>query len=221
MGSARCRSADSGAARRSARARTGPVLQPLRDAVQPAGDQGEVAHAAVLLVRDQSGVLEHRELLDDRRQRDVKRFRELGHRRRTLGEALSDGAPRRVCQRREDGIKAVLLILHRSVKHSGLGARADPTCLTSMVKRASIAGGDRKEGLMARMMADCRRWPSDTHCSLVIIGEEDEVVQAAAEHAASVHGHDDNDEMRAQLRDFLEPADQYTPERQPEGALPG
>jgi hypothetical protein len=47
------------------------------------------------------------------------------------------------------------------------------------------------------------------------------VVEAAAEHAASVHGHDDNDEMRAQLRDFLEPADQYTPERQPEGALPG
>ena len=42
---------------------------------------------------------------------------------------------------------------------------------------------------MARMMADCRRWPSETNCSLVIIGEEDEVVQAAAEHAASVHGH--------------------------------
>jgi len=41
---------------------------------------------------------------------------------------------------------------------------------------------------MARMMADCPRWPSEMNCSLVIIGEEDEVVQAAAEHAASVHG---------------------------------
>jgi len=74
---------------------------------------------------------------------------------------------------------------------------------------------------MARMMADCRRWPSEMNCSLVIIGEEDEVVQAAAAHAASVHGHDDSEELRAQLRDFLEPADQYAPVRQAEGALPG
>jgi Protein of unknown function (DUF1059) len=49
---------------------------------------------------------------------------------------------------------------------------------------------------MARMMADCRRWPSETNCSLVIIGEEDEVVQAAAEHAAAVHGHENNEELR-------------------------
>jgi predicted small metal-binding protein len=99
--------------------------------------------------------------------------------------------------------------------------RADPGYLTSMFGRGSIDAGDRKEGPMARMMADCRRWPSETNCSLVIIGEEDEVVQTAAEHAASVHGHENNEEMRAQLRDFLEPADQYTPERQAEGALPG
>lgn len=74
---------------------------------------------------------------------------------------------------------------------------------------------------MARMMADCRRWPSETNCSLVLIGEEDEVLQAAAAHAVSVHGHDNNEELRVQLRDLLEPADRYTPERQPEGTLPG
>ena len=74
---------------------------------------------------------------------------------------------------------------------------------------------------MARMMADCRRWPSEVNCSLVIIGEEDEVVQAAAEHAASVHGHANDEELRTQLRGFLEPADQYTPEREVEGAPPG
>jgi hypothetical protein len=39
---------------------------------------------------------------------------------------------------------------------------------------------------MARMMADCRGWPSETNGSPVIIGEEEEVVQAAGEHAASV-----------------------------------
>ncbi len=62
---------------------------------------------------------------------------------------------------------------------------------------------------MSRMMADCRRWPSESNCSLVIIGEEDEVVRAAAEHASSVHGHEDTPEMREQIRQFLEPADEY------------
>jgi predicted small metal-binding protein len=63
---------------------------------------------------------------------------------------------------------------------------------------------------MSRVMADCRRWPSDSNCSLTIIGEEEEVVQAAAEHAASVHGHEDSPEMREQLRQFLEPAEAYS-----------
>jgi len=58
-------------------------------------------------------------------------------------------------------------------------------------------------------MADCRRWPSESNCSLVIIGEEEEVIRAAAEHAASVHGHEDTPEMREQVKDFLEPAEQY------------
>ena len=63
---------------------------------------------------------------------------------------------------------------------------------------------------MARMMADCRRWPSDSGCSLTIIGEQDEVVRAAAEHAVSVHGHEDTPELRGQVREFLEPAEAYT-----------
>jgi len=74
---------------------------------------------------------------------------------------------------------------------------------------------------MARVMADCRRWPSETDCSLTIIGEEEEVVQAAAEHAASVHGHEDTPEMREQMRDFLEPAEAYTNEPRQHEPLPG
>jgi hypothetical protein len=62
---------------------------------------------------------------------------------------------------------------------------------------------------MGRVMADCRRFPSESNCSLVIIGEEDEVVTAAAEHAAAVHGHEDTPDMREQMRQFLEPADAY------------
>ena len=74
---------------------------------------------------------------------------------------------------------------------------------------------------MARVMADCRRWPSDTNCSLTIIGEEEEVVRAAAEHAASVHGHEDNQELRDQLREFLEPAEQYSNAPRAQEPLPG
>jgi predicted small metal-binding protein len=74
---------------------------------------------------------------------------------------------------------------------------------------------------MARMMADCRRFPSETNCSLTIIGEEEEVVRAAAEHAASVHGHEDTPEMREQLREFLEPAGAYSNEAREHEPMPG
>jgi hypothetical protein len=65
---------------------------------------------------------------------------------------------------------------------------------------------------MARLMADCRRFPSESNCSLVIIGEEDEVARAAAEHAISVHGHEDSPELHSQIREFLEPAENYEAE---------
>jgi predicted small metal-binding protein len=74
---------------------------------------------------------------------------------------------------------------------------------------------------MARKMADCRRWPSETNCSLVIIGEEDEVIRAAAEHAASVHSHEDTPELRTQIKEFLEPAESYAPGPRAQEPLPG
>ena len=56
---------------------------------------------------------------------------------------------------------------------------------------------------MARKVADCRDFPSDSKCSLTIAGEEEEVVRAAAAHAADVHGHKDTPELRAELRKML------------------
>lgn len=64
---------------------------------------------------------------------------------------------------------------------------------------------------MARKMADCRRFESDSNCTLTIIGEEDEVIDTAAQHAAAVHGHQDSPEMREQIRAMLEPEERYTP----------
>lgn len=66
---------------------------------------------------------------------------------------------------------------------------------------------------MSRVMADCRRFESDSNCSLTIIGEPEEVVSAAAAHAASVHGHADTPELREQLTEMLEPASAYSEAR--------
>lgn len=51
-----------------------------------------------------------------------------------------------------------------------------------------------------RKTADCRGMPSESHCTLTISGSEDEVVRAAVEHAASVHGHADTAELRDMVR---------------------
>ena len=56
---------------------------------------------------------------------------------------------------------------------------------------------------MSRKVADCRDFPSDNGCTLTISVEEDEVVLAATEHAVSVHGHEDTDEVRTWLRQNL------------------
>jgi predicted small metal-binding protein len=74
---------------------------------------------------------------------------------------------------------------------------------------------------MARKIADCRRWPSESNCSLTIIGEEEEVIRAAAEHAASVHDHEDTPELRDQIRDFLEPEETYIQGSREQEPMPG
>jgi plasmid stability protein len=66
-------------------------------------------------------------------------------------------------------------------------------------------------------MADCRRFESESACQLTIIGPADDVVAAAAQHAAASHGHQDTQELRDQLRAMLEPESAYVPgERKPE-----
>jgi plasmid stability protein len=70
---------------------------------------------------------------------------------------------------------------------------------------------------MDRVMADCRRFESDSNCQLTIIGPADDVVAAAVQHAVASHGHQDTPEMREQLRAMLEPESEYVAgERTPE-----
>ena len=74
---------------------------------------------------------------------------------------------------------------------------------------------------MGRVMADCRRFPSESNCSLTIIGDKEEVVLAAAEHAVSVHSHEDTPELREQIEGMLEPEESYTPGTREKEPMPG
>ena len=54
---------------------------------------------------------------------------------------------------------------------------------------------------MSRKYIDCREFPSDSNCTVAISADsEAELIDAAAQHAAQVHGHQDTPEFRAQLR---------------------
>jgi hypothetical protein len=61
---------------------------------------------------------------------------------------------------------------------------------------------------MSRKVADCRDFPSETGCTLTITGTQSEVLQAAAEHAVSTHGHTDSPELRKQLLAMLKDEEQ-------------
>lgn len=54
---------------------------------------------------------------------------------------------------------------------------------------------------MTRKYVDCRDYPSEMKCSIVISADSvDEVIEAAAQHAVAVHKHQDTPELRTMLR---------------------
>jgi hypothetical protein len=57
-----------------------------------------------------------------------------------------------------------------------------------------------------RKLIDCRRFPAEKPCSIVISGTEteDDVLDLAVLHATSVHGHQDTPELREQIRSMLQ-----------------
>jgi len=69
---------------------------------------------------------------------------------------------------------------------------------------------------MARKMIDCRESASEKPCSLMMSGEEEEVIRAATEHVVSFHGEKNTPELRQQIRNMLkdEPSDQTSSETQ-------
>jgi predicted small metal-binding protein len=52
---------------------------------------------------------------------------------------------------------------------------------------------------MSRKYVDCREQPSESGCTLAIVGEADEVVDAAVAHMKSVHRHTEPDAELAEM----------------------
>lgn len=53
---------------------------------------------------------------------------------------------------------------------------------------------------MTRYYVDCREMPSETNCDLAMSGSEQHLVEAAATHAVTAHGHEDTPELREEIR---------------------
>ena len=52
-----------------------------------------------------------------------------------------------------------------------------------------------------RKYIDCRDVPSEMNCTVAIAADSDEeLLEAAVQHAVAVHGHTDSPEFRSQIR---------------------
>jgi predicted small metal-binding protein len=57
---------------------------------------------------------------------------------------------------------------------------------------------------MARVHVDCREYPSEMNCSLALVANsENELLEAAVQHAVAVHKHEDTPEFRNELRKII------------------
>lgn len=54
---------------------------------------------------------------------------------------------------------------------------------------------------MARKYIDCREYPSEINCTVALAADSDEeLLEAAVQHAVAIHGHTDTPDLRKQLQ---------------------
>nr|WP_224776738.1 DUF1059 domain-containing protein [Achromobacter insolitus] len=57
---------------------------------------------------------------------------------------------------------------------------------------------------MTRKYIDCREYPSEMNCSVALSADSDEeLLEAAVQHATTVHKHADSPELRSQLKSLF------------------
>jgi predicted small metal-binding protein len=71
---------------------------------------------------------------------------------------------------------------------------------------------------MARKYIDCREFPSEMNCTVALSADSDqELMEAAVQHAVSIHNHQDSPELRKQLQQLFKEGTPpiQSPARQP------
>ncbi|QAU33779.1 DUF1059 domain-containing protein [Janthinobacterium sp. 17J80-10] len=72
---------------------------------------------------------------------------------------------------------------------------------------------------MTRKYIDCREYPSDMNCSVMISADSDEeLLEASVQHAVAVHQHQDTPELRQQIRQLFK---EGSPDMSMTGGLAG
>lgn len=57
---------------------------------------------------------------------------------------------------------------------------------------------------MTRKFVDCREFPSDMNCTVALSADTDqELLEAAVQHAVAVHRHEDTPELRQQIQQLF------------------
>lgn len=57
---------------------------------------------------------------------------------------------------------------------------------------------------MGRKFIDCREYPSEMNCTVALSADDEkELLDAAVQHAVSVHGHQDTAELRQQIKTLI------------------
>jgi predicted small metal-binding protein len=54
-----------------------------------------------------------------------------------------------------------------------------------------------------RKVIDCRLHPSERGCTLSIEGTEEEVLEAAVQHAVTAHGHTNSPDLREEIKTIM------------------
>ncbi len=68
-------------------------------------------------------------------------------------------------------------------------------------RRWNVFGPQGREEKMGRKFIDCREYPSEMNCTLALSADnEDELLEAAVQHAITVHGHEDTPDLRTMIR---------------------
>jgi hypothetical protein len=88
------------------------LRDPVGGRAERSGVEAAVVDTPLAAPLEEPGVLEHPEVLRDRRQGDIERLREVGDAGFSEREAREDGAARRIRERRERAIEGAGIVNH-------------------------------------------------------------------------------------------------------------